>query len=498
MLAEIDLTASVSNKEYKKDMAGLELKLSELTRKAKDLKIPVVFVFEGWSASGKGTLVNRLLAPLDPRLFSVHSITQPNEEESLRPFLWRFWIKLPPKGRMGIFVKSWYKRVLIGRVMKLVKKNVWMRSYQDINNFEALLVDDGAVIIKFWLHISRKQQKERFGILEEDPATAWRVNDDDWVQHKKYDKFLVAAEEMIAKTSTHYAPWTIVESNDSNFAALKIFQTAIRMIEERIEETKKTKSADKESSIKKFDSVPIVNKSILDRVDLTQSISKEEYNKKLSGYQERVRDIQHELYLKRIPMLIVYEGWDAAGKGGNIKRLTANMDPRGYDVVPVAAPNDIERAQHYLWRFWVNMPKAGHISIFDRSWYGRVMVERVEGFCSETDWRKAYKEINDMEEQLVFFGTILIKFWLHIGKDEQLRRFQEREQIPYKKWKITEEDYRNREKWDQYREAVDEMLLRTSTSYAPWTIIESDNKYFARLKALKTVIDAAEKAFENK
>jgi len=206
-----------------------------------------------------------------------------------------------------------------------------------------------------------------------------------------------------------------------------------------------------------------------------------------------MRDLEHEVYKKRLSVIMVYEGWDAAGKGGNIKRLLKMMDPRGYEVIPIAAPNDIEKAHHYLWRFWKAIPKAGHIAIFDRSWYGRVMVERVEGFCIEEEWKKAYREINEMEEQLVNFGTVLIKFWLQVDRAEQLKRFKERQQNPHKQWKITDEDWRNRKKWIQYKTAVDEMLLRTSTSYAPWTIIESNSKLYARIKVLKTVIEEIEK-----
>ena len=197
-----------------------------------------------------------------------------------------------------------------------------------------------------------------------------------------------------------------------------------------------------------------------------------------------------------MPVVIAYEGWDAAGKGGNISRLTQNLDPRGYEVVPVAAPNDVEKAHHYLWRFWARMPKAGHITIFDRTWYGRVLVERVEGFCTEAQWRRAYREINGMEQQLAHFGTVLLKFWLHIDADEQLRRFRERQEMAHKQWKITDEDWRNREKMGQYRDAVEEMLHRTTTPYAPWTIVESNCKRYARVKVLETVCEAIRKRLE--
>jgi len=230
----------------------------------------------------------------------------------------------------------------------------------------------------------------------------------------------------------------------------------------------------------------------LKRADLSLSLDRDEYRKLLDKRQKRIGELHDEIYRRRIPVVIVYEGWDAGGKGGNIRRLTEEMDPRGYEVIPIAAPNDVEKAHHYLWRFWTEFPKAGHLTIFDRSWYGRVLVERVEGFCSETDWNRAYGEINEMEENFWNFGAVVIKFWLQIDKDEQMNRFKAREKDPAKQWKLNEEDWRNREKWDRYEEATEEMFLRTHTPYAPWTIIEGNCKRYARIKALDVVIAAIE------
>jgi polyphosphate kinase 2 (PPK2 family) len=222
---------------------------------------------------------------------------------------------------------------------------------------------------------------------------------------------------------------------------------------------------------------------------------REEYDRLLADYQEQARDIQYLLYKRKVPLIIVYEGWDAAGKGGNIMRLVHRMNPRGYDVVPVARANQTELDHHFLWRFYLNFPRAGHITIFDRSWYGRVLVERVEGYCAETEWKRAFQEINETEELFVDNGGGLIKFWLEVSRDEQYRRFMARQEDPLKQWKMTEEDWRNREKWDPYEKAIDEMLARTSTPVAPWTVVESDDKYFARIKALQTLIDYGEKLF---
>lgn len=492
MLEKVDLSQKIEKAEYKTIISDLELKLGDLQRQARALDIPVIIVFEGWDAAGKGTTINRLLLSLDSRGFNVHPTNPPSEEERLRPFLWRFWIKTPERGKMALFDRSWYGRVLVERVDKIVKKKVWSKAYDEVRSFERQLVDDDNVIIKFFLHITPKEQKRRFKRLQSNPSTAWKVTEEDWRHHNQYDRYLEAVEEMLAKTDTEYAPWTIVEAHDRRFAIVKVFRTVIEAMESKIYDVKHSPS---KSSRAKKASAPLerTSSSILDKVDLSLTVTRAEYDKALKKYRQRMRELEHEVYVRRLPVIIVYEGRDAAGKGGNIKRLVQGMDPRGYEVIPIVAPNDVEKAHHYLWRFWREMPKAGHIAIFDRSWYGRVLVERVEGFCSEEAWRRAYREINEMEEQWVHFGTVLVKFWLQIGEDEQLRRFEERQHTPHKQWKITEEDWRNREKWDQYKAAVDEMLYRTSTSYAPWTIIESNSKWYARIKTLRTVVGEVEK-----
>jgi len=485
MLDKVDLNRKLPREEYKAVMRGLENRLGQLQREARGLGIPVIIVFEGWDAAGKGTMINRLLISLDPRGFTVHPVNPPNEEELFRPFLWRFWIRTPAKGRIAIFDRSWYGRVLVARIEKIVKPRVWKRAFDEIRSFERQLSDDGAVIIKFFLHISRDEQKKRFKKLQKNKATAWKVTEDDWRSHRAYDSYLAAIEEMLERTDTKYAPWTIVEAHDRRYASVKVFKTVISRIENKLK-TSTQEDKDDTGPVKKQSEILVT--STLEQTDLSLSMNREEYEQALDKYQKRVRELEHEAYVKRVPVVIVYEGWDAAGKGGNIRRLVQKMDPRGYEVIPVAVPNDIEKAHHYLWRFWVQVPKAGHIAIFDRSWYGRVLVERVEGFASEDEWKRAFHEINEMEEQWTNFGAVLLKFWLHIGKEEQLNRFEKRQKNDYKKWKITEEDWRNREKWDRYLQAVDEMLLRTSTSYAPWYVVESNSKLYARIKVLKLFV----------
>ena len=504
MLEQIDLSKQIDKEEYKSILPDLEWRLGALQREARELDIPVVIVFEGWDAAGKGTLINRLIQTFDPRGCVVHPINAPNEEEAFRPFLWRFWVKTPPAGKIAVFDRSWYGRVLVGRVDKLVKKREWKRAYEEIRTFERQLTAGGALMLKFFLHISKKEQKKRFKKLESSSVTEWKVTKEDWKHHKQYETYLEATEEMLAETDTGFAPWTVIEAHDKRFSTLKTFKAVIDRLEHAIERRKYAQQKDETATSQKkppkeqpedqteSEAFHALNSSILDKIDLSIALERDEYRKKLKGCQQRIFELEHEIYVKRMPVVILYEGWDAAGKGGNIRRLTQSMDPRGYEVIPVAAPNDVEKAHHYLWRFWKAFPKAGHITIFDRSWYGRVMVERIEGFCSEQEWRRAYREINEMEEQLVNFGTVLIKFWLHIDKDEQLQRFEARRQTPHKQWKITDEDWRNREKWDQYKLAVDEMLFRTSTAGAPWTIVEANSKYYARIKVLETVIASIE------
>ena len=493
MLEKIDLSRKIGKAEYKKAKDAMAIRLAALQRRATELGIPVIIVFEGWNAAGKGTLINELILPLDPRGFDVHSALPPNEEEALRPFLWRFWVRTPAGGRQAIFDRSWYRRVLTDRVDGEVKGKALQQAFEDIRSFERQLADDGSVILKFWLHISKKEQKRRFGKLQENHATSWRVTESDLKAHRQYEEHLAAVEDMLAETDIDAAPWTVVEATDRRFAALKIFNTVASALEHRIAEAERRKQAPPDPAPGIAELPADLTSSILDGVDLSLSLKQDEYRRKLKARQKRLRELEHAIYVRRIPVVVIYQGWDAAGKGGNIRRLTQDLDPRGYTVVPIGAPNDLEKAHHYLWRFWTQFPKAGHIAIYDRSWYGRLMVERVEGFCAEGEWKRAYREINEMEQHMTNFGAILLKFWLHIDRDEQLRRFKAREDTPYKRWKITDDDWRNREKWDQYKVAVEEMLFRTSTPYAPWTIVESNCKWHARVKVLDTVCKAIQK-----
>ena len=487
MLEKVDLTKKISKEEYKEKMPQLESKLGRLQRECKALGIPVLIVFEGFGAAGKGLQIGHLIQSMDPRGFEVHPVKNETEEERMHPFMWRFWTKTPARGRIAIFDGSWYRKVLIDRFEKRTKAKELPAAFHSINSFEQQLADDGNLIIKLFLDIDKKEQKKRFDKLAKNKETAWRVSQGDRERNAHYDEYAALMEDMLFNTDTDYAPWTIVES-------IKAVEKADKAEAEGVVRKKETNGDEIEEIAREADAqMKDLQVSILSKADLSLSYTREEYKEKLDKLQKKMEKLHGELYRRRIPVVLGFEGWDAGGKGGAIKRLTAKMDARGYVVNPTASPNDIEKAHHYLWRFWRAMPKDGHVAIFDRTWYGRVMVERIEGFCTTEEWKRAYKEINDMEKDLYNAGAIVIKFWMHIDKDEQERRFKERQENPEKQWKITDEDWRNREKWDQYEDAVNEMLMRTSTDYAPWVVVEGNSKYYARVKVLQTVVDAIEK-----
>ena len=493
MLEKIDLSKKMSKKEFNTLMRELDAKLGRLQRVCKEKRIPVIIAVEGFGAAGKGTMINRLIEPLDPRGFKVYSTQSETENEHYHPFLWRFWNMMPGKGRISILDRSWYRILLNDRFDGKTDPKSLATAADEINAFEKLLTDDHIVLIKFFLVISQKEQKKRLKKLADSKETAWRVTDGDWKRCEQYDEYFRLTEEALQKTDRDNAPWTIIESEDREYAAAKVISTVVKRLEDAIEDAdrrSKLPRASVEESAQIFPDA--FRASALAGVDLSKTLTKEQYQKQLKELQKKLSRLHGELYQRRIPVVLAFEGWDAGGKGGAIKRLTQALDPRGYEVHPVSAPNDLEKSHHYLWRFWTAVPKAGHVAIFDRSWYGRVMVERLEGFCSEDEWRRAYKEINNMEECWANSGCIVLKFWMQIDKDEQERRFTERQQNPDKQWKITDEDWRNRAKWDQYEVAVDEMLVRTSTTYAPWIIVEANSKYYARIKVLKTVVDAIE------
>ncbi len=489
MLEKLDMTAKLSKGKYSKTMNTLGEKLGEMQRKARDAKRPIIIVFEGWRGARRGTVINKMMQQMDARGFKVHSVIKISDEERKMPFFTYFWQNLPAKGNIAVYHRSWYYLKNESDIHFMAEKDKWLEtSFEHINNFEKELTDDNYILIKFFLHVSEKCQQENLAQNYRTLGKAWREISPAFDESSNYKMFLDRYEKMLEATDTVNAPWHLIAADDLYNAQVEVFSSIVDVIDKALQE-------------KPLAEVPVRSVTaydVLSRVDLTKSISKADYKEKLIKYQERLRLLQIEMFQAGYTTIIGFEGWDAGGKGGAIRRLTAALDPLGFAVNPVASPNVVEREFHYLWRFWINLPKPGTIAIFDRTWYGRVMVERLEGFATAAEWQRAYDEIKDMEAQWSESGISIAKFWLHIDKDEQYKRFKERENNPVKSWKITDEDWRNREKWDAYEGAVNEMLVRTDTSYAPWIVVEANNKYYARLKVLKTVINMFEKKLDKK
>ena len=495
MLDSVNMKATVSKEEFKKQSKLLKRELETLPQKIKAAKIPVIILFEGWGAAGKGSIISDLILNFDPRGFKVYSTAEATETEKRHPLLWRHWQNLPEQGYMSILDRSWYQDVSIARVEDDLSDSETLHRMNSINTFERQLTDNGYLVLKFFLHIGQKEQRARFEKLENDKNTAWRVTERDHWRNKHYNLLYSILDEMLEYTNTPNAPWHVVCSNDSQAALLSVYRTVVESVKEAIQAKEKGLTISSARGIPAPKPFNLVHTPLLSEITLEdKTIEPEKYKKELAKLQKKLKGLHYKLYRRKVPVIVVYEGWDAAGKGGNIKRVSAALDPRGYEVIPIASPTKPELYRHYLWRFWTRIPKTGHIAIFDRSWYGRVMVERIEGFCTEADWKRAYQEMNEFERELTEWGAVVVKFWLHIDQDEQLRRFTDRQNTPEQQWKSTDEDWRNREKWPQYEEAVNEMLQKTSTEFAPWHIVESQDKKYARIKALKILIKAIEDA----
>ena len=450
-------------------------------------RFSVVIVVAGVEASGRGETVNLLLEWMDARGIATHAVATPTEEELEKPRFYRFWKRLPPKGTIGIFLGSWYTRPIINRSMGRMEESAFEKKLTQIKAFERMLAQEGVLLIKLWMHISKKTQRKRLKKMEADPERAWRISAKDWEFSERYDDFLVVCDRALRRTSTNSAPWTIIEGTDRRYRNMTAAQHILDAVEERLAEPSVEVARKPDRPIPE----PV---NILQQLDLTRAFERDAYKKHLDEQQARLGWLSRRLSAERRSVVLVFEGSDAAGKGGAIRRITRALDARFYQVVSVAAPTDEEKARPYLWRFWRRLPRHGHFTIFDRSWYGRVLVERIEGFCSMDDWGRAYSEINDFEEQLVEAGIIVVKFWLCISKEEQLRRFKDREQTGFKRHKLTDEDWRNRDKFDAYEAAACDMFARTSTHIAPWHLIEAEQKRYARVAVLRAVCDRVEQA----
>lgn len=526
-----ELGQKVSRGDFDRVAVDLRTELLSLQEELQTEDFPVILVFAGVAGAGKGESVNLINEWLDPHWIVTRAYGPPSDEESERPDYWRFWRDLPSKGQIGLFMSCWYHQPIQDFVYDKIGEAEFNAALDRIAAFERTLADDGALILKFWMHMDKATQKKRLKALEKDKLRSWEVTKQDWRHWKHNDRFEEAAEIAIRKTDTGKARWVLVEGIDSRYRTLTIMTTLRDSIlahregrharqklvadareaatrrratelkeirarsaalekQSRADAARKHKKPANDTTVKVTADGEMKPLTVLDRLDMSLSLTDTEYANALKEARADLGQLCRRAHLKGVSALMLFEGPDAAGKGGAIRRLTASMDARDYRVIPIAAPTDEERSQHYLWRFWRHLPRAGRIAIFDRSWYGRVLVERVEGFAQPDEWMRAYSEINEFEDDLASHGIVLAKFWIHITKDEQYRRFKERETVSYKKWKLTAEDWRNRAKWEDYAAAVHEMVERTSTVSAPWTLVEGNDKNYARIKVIRATREA--------
>ncbi len=489
MFESAEIGHKVDRETYEKELPALREALldaqDELVRKR---GFQVVIIISGVDGGGRRESVHLLNEWLDPRHIETHGMGEPTDEEHDRPPMWRFWRVLPPRGKIGIFQGSWYSLPILDRVYGKCR-NVDLEEAMEGNvRFEKMLSDEGALILKFWFHLSKPFQKSRLKSLEKDANTRWRVTKRDWEHFGLYDKFRKTSAEALRLTSSAQAPWYIIEGSDERYRGLMLGKIVLEALRLRL-----SSEHGPSHSIPSLPRLPRVdNLHILKSLDLNQKLARTEYEKKLEAYQGRLNVLTRDPRFGSISVVAAFEGNDAAGKGGSIRRITSALDARMVQVIPTAAPSDEEKAQPYLWRFWRQIPRRGRLAIFDRSWYGRVLVERVEGYCSEYDWLRAYNEINEFEAQLAHHGIVVLKFWLSISADEQLKRFQMREQTGFKHYKITDEDWRNRERWTDYEQAVCDMVDRTSSDLVPWTLVPANDKYHARIQVIKTLCEGIE------
>ena len=455
---------------------------------------PVLVVLAGPETADRGDTANELNAWMDPRWLKTWAWGEPSDEERERPWFWRYWRALPPRGLVALYLSGWYGPVIRDFAERRSGKRAFERQVREINRFERAMTDDGAVVVKIWLHVDLETQRERLKALEADPLRRWRADADQWRRLQSHDAVVRVWKRAANLTDSPAAPWRVIDRSDAKSPMTGV-ATAVR---DAIRQALNRASAPVPAAPASPPAAASPVKHRLSALDLTRTVSKRRALVDLERHQGRLYEAQRLARERGISTIAVFEGWDASGKGGAVRRCTAALDARYFHIIPIAAPTDEELAHHYLWRFWRHIGRAGHVTIFDRSWYGRVLVERVEKLARPDEWQRAYDEINDFEEQLTDHGVVVVKFWLHVSRDEQLDRFRKREETTHKQWKITDEDWRNRNKWDAYADAVNEMVDRTSTRRAPWTLVEGNDKRYARVKVVKTLADRIRRALKRR
>jgi len=487
MLKFAELGRTLSKEQYDAVLPGLRAAMLDAQARLRGAGFSVVVLVGGGDGAGKSETVNALHEWFDARFLRSEAWAPPTEEEAAHPPYWRYWLWLPPAGRIGVFSGAWYTDPIAERVWgKLSELELADRTGR-INGFERTLSDSGTLFVKLWFHIGKKAQRRRLKELESKKTTRFRVSKQDWKNHERYDELMKVTEQVISHTSTGYAPWNVIDGEDARYRNVTAARAILDAMEARLSQPRAGHPVVRLPKITDPD-------TLLDTLDLSQELTKHDYEASVARLQARLNLLVRRLRKRDKSAILVFEGPDAAGKGGAIRRITWALDARSYRLIPIAAPTDEERAQHYLWRFWRHLPRRGRVTIFDRSWYGRVLVERVEGFAADPEWQRAYQEINEFERELWRSGVVLVKYWLHISPEEQLRRFEARRNDPTKRYKITAEDYRNREQANQYEAAAAEMIARCSPPEARFTLVEANDKRFARVKVLQTLCDRLEAA----
>lgn len=460
----------------------------------KQARRALLIVIAGIDGVGKGASVSLLNEWMDARHIRTLAFGEPTAEERGHPALWRYWRQLPAKGKIGIVFGSWYQPLLAEAARKKPDQARIAQFAQDIREFEDTLAHNGVQVVKLWYHLSKQAQKTRTDALLSSPETAWLVRPEDIKVRKKFERLRNAGSLAISLTDTEHAPWRIIPAADKEMRAISTGRAVLAALREKAPAANRAPAGPPALPDGQAGAAQAPR---LEDVDYAAKLEDDEYEARLAGAQAKLATLVRRDGFQRIPLIIVFEGQDAAGKGGAIRRITRALDARQFQAIPISAPTDVELAHPYLWRFWRDLPGPGHIALFDRSWYGRVLVERVEGYASPAEWQRAYGEIRQFEAQLQHGGALLLKFWLAITKDEQLQRFHERQASPFKSFKITPEDWRNRKKWDAYHVATNDMLLHTSTPASPWRVISANDKRHARVAVLEHIVKALESALED-